>query len=263
MESQINLFRLVATQRDSSTRKSAIPSGTWSPQASTPEPGHVTKFLRDKNNNDVMKLLMNASPERSPSPVRLCKLGPDRQPNGCQATQACPTEKRPTTGQRSADGSGSTNTSQASKGGVSARLAQEGVHKSSMKSGVFLRTVHTLYKCKKAEDALAEKQTADMERNCSPTNHQQGTAGRGPPRGEGRGGNFPQDLNQFWWKIKHIALSRGGGSSHLSTCPWPPCSSWRACVGILVLLCIDVYCRGIGECTELGVDRCFTEARQT
>lgn len=195
MESQINLFRLVATQRDSSTRKSAIPSGTWSPQASTPEPGHVTKFLRDKNNNDVMKLLMNASPERSPSPVRLCKLGPDRQPNGCQATHACPTEKRPATGQRSAEGSGSTNTSQTSKGGVSARLAQEGVHKSSMKSGVFLRTVHTLYKCKKAEDALAEKQTADMERNCSPTNHQQGTAGRGPPRGEGRGGNFLQDLN--------------------------------------------------------------------
>ncbi|XP_028396471.1 testis-specific serine/threonine-protein kinase 1-like [Dendronephthya gigantea] len=158
---------LVATQRENSIRKSAIPSGTWSPQSSTPEPGHVAKMMRDKNNNDVMKLLMAAGPERPATPIRLYKLAPERHQKVINAYQA-PTSSpvaRPRTGASRQGNHGDKMTSVARDGGN--RYA-------SMKSGVFLRTVHTLYRCKKAEDEITESwkeetavdgqgQPADME----------------------------------------------------------------------------------------------------
>ena len=130
-------------------RKSAIPSGTWSPQSSTPEPGHVAKIIRDKNNNDVMKLLMAAGPERPATPTRLYKLSPSEQQEKCVTTT--PTSKPVSRPQTRA-------TAQGKQDNKMTSATQDGVTKyAAMKSGVFLRTVHTLYRCKKVEDELQEK----------------------------------------------------------------------------------------------------------
>jgi hypothetical protein len=140
----------VATQRENSIRKSAIPSGTWSPQSSTPEPGHVAKMMRDKNNNDVMKLLMAAGPERPATPSRVYKLAPSEQQQKVVTTYQAPTSS-PVTRSRTATNQ------QGSHGNAVTSAAQDGGKKyGSMKSGVFLRTVHTLYRCKKTEDEINE-----------------------------------------------------------------------------------------------------------
>ena len=141
----------VATQRENSIRKSAIPSGTWSPQSSTPEPGHVAKILRDKNNNDVMKLLMTAGPERPATPTRLYKLAPSEQRQKVITAYQAPTSSpvvRPRTGA----------SAQGNQGNKMTSAAQDGGNKyAAMKSGVFLRTFHTLYRCNKAEDEIKEQ----------------------------------------------------------------------------------------------------------
>ena len=139
----------VATQRENSIRKSAIPSGTWSPQSSTPEPGHVVKTMRDKTNNDVMKLLMAAGPERPATPTRLYKLAPSERQHKVTTTCQAPTSTpvaRPRTGASAQSNQGNKMTSTAQGNGSSA-----------MKSGVFLRTVHALYRSKRAEDDVKDQ----------------------------------------------------------------------------------------------------------
>ena len=142
----------VATQRENSIRKSAIPSGTWSPQSSTPEPGHMAKMMRDKNNNDVMKLLIAAAgPERPATPTRLYKLAPSEQQQKVIAAYQAPVASpvaRPRTGANVQSNQGNKMTSAAQNGGNK---------HAGMKSGVFLRTVHTLYRCKKADDEIKEQ----------------------------------------------------------------------------------------------------------
>lgn len=106
-------------------------------------------MMRDKNNNDIMKLLMAAGPERPATPTRLYKLAPERQQrisNAYQAPASTPAA-RPRAGASRQGNQGDKMTSAARDGDK--RYA-------TMKSGVFLRTVHTLYRCKKAEDKLTE-----------------------------------------------------------------------------------------------------------
>ena len=174
------LLFTVATQRENTVLKSAIPSGTWRPQSSTPEPYHVAKFLRDKSNNDVVKLLMNASPARSPSPVRFHRNTADRQQkvgSGYQAAITNSLGKKASPGSTSEEPSGHHSPLPGNKVIPRTKLAQEGANKdgSSVKNIVFLRTVHTLYKCKKTENALVEKQSPETTQNCSSSTLQQGT----------------------------------------------------------------------------------------
>lgn len=107
----------------------------------------MTKIIRDKNNNDVMKLLMMAGPERPATPTRLYKLTPGQQQQKkiITANQASPSSQAVPA---RVGGSGSPGNKMTSSDGANLRYA-------AMKSGVFLRTFHTLYRCKKAEDEIA------------------------------------------------------------------------------------------------------------
>ena len=103
--------------------------------------------MRDKNNNDVMKLLMATGPERPATPTRLYKLAPSEQQHKVITTYQAPTSTpvaRPRTG----------TSVQSDQGNKVASTAKDG---STMKSGVFLRTVHTLYRCKRAEDDIKDQ----------------------------------------------------------------------------------------------------------
>ena len=113
--------------------------------------------MRDKNNHDVMKLLMAAGPERPATPTRLYKLAPSEQQqkvvNGYQARASSPAPRSWT----------AVNT-RSNQGNKTTSSAQDGGKKyGSMKSGVFLRTVHTLYRCKRTEDEINEEAGLDIQ----------------------------------------------------------------------------------------------------
>lgn len=70
---------LVSPQKQNSTRKSAIPSGTWSPLSSTPEPGHARKKTQNTkyaNKYNLAKLLITTDLERPATSCRLHKITP-------------------------------------------------------------------------------------------------------------------------------------------------------------------------------------------